>query len=116
MGIHDDVPLYRDRLPIKLGLGTAAKGEAVAGGAIIWHIMAYAICHIDRRSLRLHVLSVPHIPYKYKQQAVRSCSMLYACPITCRIKNGPSSRAIKLAKLAKLNNNASLAYPLRHWA
>jgi hypothetical protein len=22
----------------------------------------------------------------------------------------------KLAKLAKLNNNASLAYPLRHWA
>ena len=76
MGIHDDVPLYRDRLPIKLGLGTAAKGEAVAGGAIIWHIMAYAICHIDRRSLHLHVLSVPHIPYKYKQQAVRSCSVM----------------------------------------
>jgi hypothetical protein len=30
------------------------------------------------------------------------------------LRRRPRSR--KLVKLAKLNNNASLAYPLRHWA
>jgi hypothetical protein len=30
--------------------------------------------------------------------------------------DGAMSVIAKLAKLAKLNNNASLAYPLRHWA
>jgi hypothetical protein len=28
----------------------------------------------------------------------------------------PATPPAKLAKLAKLNNNASLAYPLRQWA
>jgi hypothetical protein len=40
----------------------------------------------------------------------------YRVPIThCPLAGRPGGGA-KLAKLAKLNNNASLAYPLRQWA